>query len=129
MTGLPKRQALFLWILPYCFLPQFWYYYIRNTETTQKENGKATEPERDTMKYSVTKIFADGVERKRTLADIAREIERDNPNEIVEITSQKTGRIWCGRAKNITADLTQSYIKRCVQDISEDEYGTTLFMR
>lgn len=47
MTGLPKRQALFLWILPYCFLPQFWYYYIRNTETTQKENGKATAPERE----------------------------------------------------------------------------------
>lgn len=81
------------------------------------------------MKYSVMKMFADGVERKRTLADMAQEIERDDPMEIVEIISEKTGLVWCGRAKNITADLDQRYIKRCVQEVSIDEYGITLVMR
>ena len=81
------------------------------------------------MKYSVTRIFADGIERKRTLTEIAREIENDNPNIAVEIISIKGGRVWCGKAKNITADLTERYRKHCVQDISTDEYGITLIMR
>lgn len=79
--------------------------------------------------YNVTRIFADGVERKRTLTEIAREIENDNPNEVVEVISKKSGRVWCGRAKNITADLTEAYRKHCVQEISVDEYGITLVMR
>ena len=81
------------------------------------------------MKYSIMRMFADGVERKRTLSEMAREIENDNPDEVVEVISEKTGLVWCGHAKNLTADLTASYLKRCVQEISIDEYGITLVMR
>lgn len=81
------------------------------------------------MKYSVMKMFADGVERKRTLWDMAREIERDNPDAVVEIISEKSGMVWSGHAKNITADIRDSYLKRCVQELSIDEYGITLVMR
>ena len=81
-------------------------------------------------KYSVTKMFADGVERKRTLWEVANEIEKDNPMEPVEIVSQKENRIiWVGRAKNITADFCKDYCKRCVQEILTDEYGVTITMR
>lgn len=80
-------------------------------------------------RYTVMKMFADGVERKRTLKDLACEIEKDNPNEVVEIISEKSGRVWCGHAKNITADLTDRYMKSCVQEISIDEYGITIVMR
>jgi hypothetical protein len=80
-------------------------------------------------KYEVMRMFADGIERKRTLTELAREIEEDNPNEIVEIISESRGMVWAGHAKNITADLTEQYRKRCVQEISIDEYGITLVMR
>lgn len=80
-------------------------------------------------KYEVMRMFADGVERKRTLAEMAREIERDNPMEVVEIISEKNGLVWCGHAKNITEALTDRYIKRCVQELSIDEYGITIVMR
>ena len=79
--------------------------------------------------YSVTRMFADGVERKRTLTEVAREIESDNENMAVEIISKKSGRVWCGHAKYITADLTERYRKSCVQEISVDEYGVTIIMR
>lgn len=81
------------------------------------------------MKYDVMKKFADGVTRKRTLRELAQEIERDNPEEVVEIISEKTGRVWCGHAKNLTADIDDRYQKRCVQELSIDEYGITLVMR
>lgn len=81
------------------------------------------------MKYNVMRMFADGIERKRTLSEMAREIENDNPNEIVEIISEKRGLVWCGKAKNIRADLTDRYCKRCVQELSIDEYGITIVMR
>ena len=80
-------------------------------------------------KYSVMRMFADGVERKRTLWEFANEIEKDNPNEVVEIISEKNGLVWSGHARNITAGLTKAYCKRCVQEISIDEYGITLVMR
>lgn len=79
--------------------------------------------------YSVMTMFADGVERKKTLRSLAREIEADNPMTVVEIVSQKTGRVWCGHAKHITADLCDAYLKRCVQGIEEDGYGITVIMR
>jgi len=82
-----------------------------------------------TMKYNVMKMFADGVERKRTLLDLAREIENDNPNEVVEVISEKNGLMWAGHARNLTADLCDSYLKRCVQELSIDEYGITIVMR
>lgn len=81
------------------------------------------------MTYKVMRVFADGVERKRTLWELAREIEHNNPDEVVEIISRKDGRIWSGRAKYITADLIDRYLKKCVQDISQDEYGITIVMR
>ena len=91
-------------------------------EVTREERG--TE-----MKYDVMRMFADGVERKRTLSELAREIQLDNPDEIVEIISEKTGLVWCGKAKNILSNLTGGYVKRCVQELSIDEYGITLVMR
>lgn len=81
------------------------------------------------MKYSIMRMFADGVERKRTLSEMAREIEADNPDEVVEVISEKTGLVWCGHARNLTADLNDRYLKRCVQEISIDECGITLVMR
>ena len=81
------------------------------------------------MKYNIMRTFADGVERKRTLAELAREIEQDNPGEVVEVISEKAGLIWCGHAKNLTSDLNDSFLKRCVQEVSIDEYGVTLVMR
>ena len=94
------------------------------------KNTTGHRPERiKIMKYQVMRMFADGVERKRTLAEMAREIESDNPDEVVEIISENQGLIWCGHARNITADLTKSYCKRCVQEVSIDEYGITLVMR
>ena len=81
------------------------------------------------MKYEVTRMFADGVERKRTLAEVAHEIEANEPNVAVEVNSRKSGRVWCGRAKNLLADLTHSFCKHCVQEIEVDEYGITLIMR
>jgi hypothetical protein len=75
------------------------------------------------------KMFSDGVERKKTLFELGDEIECTNPNAIVEIISQKKGRVWCGRAKHITADLRKDYLKNCVQGIEEDEFGITLIMR
>ena len=74
-------------------------------------------------------MFADGVERKRTLWDLAREIERDNRKAVVEIISKKNGRIWSGHAEHITADICDAFLKRCVQEIEEDEFGITLIMR
>lgn len=79
--------------------------------------------------YSATRMFADGVERKRTLLELAREIESDDPNTAVEVISKKTGHVWCGRAKNLDADLTKRYCIQCVQGIEVDEYGVTLVMR
>ena len=79
--------------------------------------------------YEVMKMFADGVERKKTLHTLACEIKSNNPKTVVEIISKKTGRVWCGHAKNITADLNDMYLKKCVQDIEEDEYGVTIIMR
>ena len=55
--------------------------------------------------YDVTRVWSDGTERKRTLSEVAKEIENDNPMMAVEIHSAKKGCIWCGRAKNILADL------------------------
>lgn len=81
------------------------------------------------MKYNVMRKFADGVERKRTLKELALDIERANPEEIVEIISEKSGLVWSGHAKNITADLTARYVKKCVQELSIDEYGITIVMR
>ena len=49
--------------------------------------------------YKVTRVFTDGVERKRTLDEVAKEIENDNPEMAVEITSMKKGRVWCGHAE------------------------------
>jgi hypothetical protein len=80
-------------------------------------------------KYEVMRMFADGIIRKRTLSELAREIENDNPDEVVEVISEKNGLMWCGHAKNLAADLCDSYLKRCVQEISIDEYGITLVMR
>lgn len=80
-------------------------------------------------KYEITRMFADDIGRKHTLWELTREIEKDNPDEPVEIISEKSGLVWCGRAKNISTDLTSRYLKRCVQDISIDEYGITLVMR
>lgn len=80
-------------------------------------------------KYEVMRMFADGVERKRTLWEVAKEMENDNPVMVVEITSKRNGRVWCGRAKNITADLTKNYCSSCVQEISTDECGATIVMR
>ena len=80
-------------------------------------------------KYEVVRMFADGIERKRTLLELAREIEKDNPGEVVEVISEKRGMMWCGHARNLTADLNDRYLKNCVQDISIDEYGITLVMR
>ena len=80
-------------------------------------------------KYSVTSMFADGEERKRTLDEVAKEIENDNPKMSVEINSIKKGRVWCGHAKNIRADLRADFMKCCVQAIESDEYGVTITMR
>ena len=80
-------------------------------------------------RYDVVRMFADGVERKRTLFELAREIENDDPMMPVEIISEKKGLVWCGRAKNITGDLVDSFLKKCVQNICVDEYGVTLVMR
>ena len=79
--------------------------------------------------YKVMQMFADGIERKKTLWVLAREIENDNPKAVVEIISKKTGRVWSGHAKYITADIRDDYLKRCVQDIEEDEFGITVIMR
>lgn len=43
--------------------------------------------------YKVIRVFADGAERKRTLDEVAKEIENDNPMTAVEIHSMKKGRI------------------------------------
>lgn len=79
--------------------------------------------------YQVMRMFADGVERKRTLWELAREIKQDNPRAVVEIISKKKGRIWSGHAEYITADLREDFLKHCVQEIQQDEYGITLIMR
>ena len=79
--------------------------------------------------YKVTRVFADGVECKRTLDEVAKEIVNDNPKMPVEINSKKKGRIWCGHAENIRFDLTSDYLKLCVQNIVFDEYGVTITMR
>ena len=80
-------------------------------------------------KYKVTRVFADGVERKRTLDEVAKEIEGDDPKMVVEVNSMKKGRIWCGYAKNIRADLRADYLSTCVQAIDSDNYGITIIMR
>lgn len=79
--------------------------------------------------YSVMRMFADGVERKRTLHEVSKEIANDNPMMVVEVISQKKGHIWTGRAKNVIYDLVPDFCKRCVQEISTDEYGVTIVMR
>ena len=79
--------------------------------------------------YKVMAMFADGVERKKTLHSLSREIERNDPDTVVEVISKKNGRIWCGYAKHLDADLCDNYLKHCVQEIQEDEYGVTIIMR
>lgn len=79
--------------------------------------------------YSVMKMCADGVERKKTLGFLAREIESNDPETIVEVVSKKKGRIWCGHARHLDADLRDDFLKHCVQEIEEDEYGVTVIMR
>ena len=79
--------------------------------------------------YKVTRVFTDGVERKRTLDEVAKEIENDNPEMAVEITSMKKGRVWCGHAEYLRWDLRVDYLQRCVQAIESDEYGVTITMR
>lgn len=79
--------------------------------------------------YKATRMFADGTECKRTLAEVTAEIVSDNAHTPVEIFSAKTGRVWCGYAENIRFDLVSDYMKRCVQSIKCDEYGVTINMR
>ena len=79
--------------------------------------------------YKVTRVFADGEERKRTLNEVAKEIVNDNPKMAVEINSMKKGRIWCGHAENIQFDLRADFMKCCIQAIESDEYGVTITMR
>lgn len=79
--------------------------------------------------YKVTRVFTDGEERKRTLDEVAKEIENDNPQVAVEITSMKKGRVWCGYAEFLRWDLRADYLQCCVQAISSDEYGVTITMR
>lgn len=79
--------------------------------------------------YKATRVFADGVECKRTLDEVAKEIEGDDPKTVVEVNSIKKGHIWCGHAKNIQADLSADYLKTCVQAIESDNYGVTITMR
>lgn len=67
--------------------------------------------------YMVTQLFADGVERKRTLVDVLTEICNDDPRTCVTIVSYKKGKIWSGLAKNAIADLTADFVKNCVQNI------------
>lgn len=80
-------------------------------------------------KYSATKMFDDGAERKRTLNEVAKEIESDNPQIVVEVNSKKTGHIWNGHAGSLRFCLTDSYLKQCVQAIESDEYGVSILMR
>ena len=79
--------------------------------------------------YNVMKMFNDGIERKKTLFCLAEEIRCTNPKMPVEIISRKNGRVWCGRASNVIFDLCDRYLKHCVQEIQEDEYGVTIIMR
>lgn len=79
--------------------------------------------------YNVTRMFSDGIERKRTLDEVAKEITNDNPKMAVEINSMKKGRVWCGHAENIRFDLRTDFMKCCVQGIESDEYGVTITMR
>lgn len=79
--------------------------------------------------YKVTRVFSDGVECKRTLDEVAKEIETDNPKTPVELNSKKTGRVWCGYAENLRFDLVKDYLSCCVQAIDTDEYGITITMR
>lgn len=67
--------------------------------------------------YMGTQLFADGVERKRTLVDVLTEICNDDPRTFVTIVSYKKGKIWNGLAKNAIADLTADFVKNCVQNI------------
>lgn len=67
--------------------------------------------------YMVAQLFADGVERKRTLVDVLVEIRKDEPHTFVTIMSYKKGKIWSGLAKNAIADLTADFVKNCVQNI------------
>lgn len=79
--------------------------------------------------YNLTRVFADGVERKRALYELLVEIERNDRETIVEINSRKDGIVWSGHAKNALADLTHSFVKHCVQEIDEDQYGVSLIIR
>lgn len=80
-------------------------------------------------KYSVMRVFSDGERRKRTLVEVAKEIESDNPKMPVEVNSMKIGRIWCGHVENLRFALRDDYLKSCVQAIKSDEYGVTITMR
>lgn len=79
--------------------------------------------------YKVMEMCSDGYERKKTLYNLAKEIEQDNFNTIVEIISNKKGNIWAGHAKNILADLTEDFVKQCVQDIKVDKYGISIYIK
>lgn len=80
-------------------------------------------------KYNVTRMFDDGVERKRTLYEVAKEIESDNPRTVVEVISKETGYVWNGYAGAFRFSLTDSYLKQCVQAIESDKYGVTITVR
>ncbi len=80
-------------------------------------------------KYSIYWTCEEGVAHKRTLWDVAKEIEADNPRMVVEINSIKKGRIWCGHAEYLQWDLTKDFLRSCVQAIDTDEYGITITMR
>ena len=67
--------------------------------------------------YMVAQLFADGVERKRTLVDVLTEICNDEPRTFITIISHKKGKIWSGLAKNAIPDLTADFVKNCVQNI------------
>mgnify|MGYP004505628055 CR=1 FL=1 len=79
--------------------------------------------------YKITRVFANGMECKRTLHEVAKEITNDNPKMAVEINSIKKGCIWCGHAENIRFDLKVDLMKCYVQDISSDEYSITITIR
>lgn len=78
-------------------------------------------------KYSVDRLFSDGVIRKKTLHEFLSEVKLDDP--IIEIISMRNGPVWSGHAVSALFDLTKDYTMQCVQRLDCDEYGISIIVR
>lgn len=72
----------------------------------------------------------DGMPLRKSLCQLAIEIEKLNPAAIVSVESRKDGHIWNGMARHMNADLDDRYLRmHSAMEVITDFSGIVIIVR